>query len=120
MSMAARQLDMIDINGARYFVDERLRELRRVDNPHERLAFRDVTSLRAYLAKPEVTLLRRFRAKVESIDWLEADFFARNQEEAAETARALDGGVFTLKSSDWEITDIVEVAADEPFFPIDD
>jgi hypothetical protein len=111
---------MIDINGMRYFVDERLRELRRVDNPHERIAFRDEAALHAYLAKPEVTRLRRFRAKVESTDWLEADFFARNRDEAEEKARALDGGLFELKDSDWEITDVDEIPADEPFFPIDD
>lgn len=111
---------MIDINGKRYFVDERLCELRRVDNPHERIAFRDEAALRAHLAKPEVTRLRRFRAKVQSTDWLEADFFAGNRDDAEERARSLDGGVFQRKDSDWEITDVDEIAADQPFFPIDD
>jgi len=33
--MTTRQLPLVERNGKKYFLDERLRELRNVDNPHD-------------------------------------------------------------------------------------
>lgn len=37
-----RRLRIVTIDGTAYFVDVRLRELRRVDNPHERRPLSDI------------------------------------------------------------------------------
>jgi len=45
----AHALPTVHINGKTYFIDERLRELRNVENPHDAKRFSDENSLRAYL-----------------------------------------------------------------------
>ena len=37
-----RQLPMVLIEGKRYFLDERLQEYRRMENPHQRIAFHEL------------------------------------------------------------------------------
>ncbi len=115
----AKALDILETSGKKYFIDERLHELRNTDNPHEVISFPDEESFRQYVEKSSNLRLRRFRAKVESADWLEVDFFAHDLSEAEIKAKSLDGGLFKLKRSDWEITDVEEVPADKPFDPID-
>ena len=39
-----RRLPVVDIRGRCFFRDDRLREFRAVDNPHERLSFEEVLS----------------------------------------------------------------------------
>lgn len=36
-SATPRQLPIVTINGKRYFQDDRLREYRAIDNPHDRI-----------------------------------------------------------------------------------
>ena len=45
----ARQLPMVTIHRKRYFVDRRLLELRRVDNPHIAIRFHNEWDLEDYL-----------------------------------------------------------------------
>ena len=114
----ARALDILETSGKKYFIDERLHELRNIDNPHEVISFPDKASFRQHVEQSSTLQLRHFRAKVESVDWLEADFFAHDLAEAESKATALDGGLFKLKRSDWELTDVEEVPPDKPFDPI--
>lgn len=37
-----RQLPIVLIEGKRYFLDERLQEYRRMENPHQRIAFHEL------------------------------------------------------------------------------
>ena len=37
-----RQLSIVLIDGKKYFLDERLREYRRIENPHVRIAFHEL------------------------------------------------------------------------------
>ena len=111
----ARALDILETSGKKYFIDERLHELRNIDNPHEVISFPDEQSFRQYVDNSSNLQVRRFRAKVESTDWLEADFFARDLSEAQCKSEAIDGGLFTVKDSSWEITDVEEVLPDRPF-----
>jgi hypothetical protein len=110
---------ILETSGKKYVVDERLHELRNIDNPHEIISFPDDTSFRQYVEKSSSSQPRRFRAKVESVDWLEVDFFAHDLAEAETKANSLDGGLFKLKRSEWQLIDVEEVPPDRPFDPID-
>jgi hypothetical protein len=37
-----RQLPIVLIEGKKYFLDERLQEYRRIENPHQRIAFHEL------------------------------------------------------------------------------
>ena len=50
-----RQLPVVTIDRKRYFVDRRLLELRRVDNPHEAIRFRNEWDLEDYLLDNKAT-----------------------------------------------------------------
>ena len=50
-----RQLPVVMIEKKRYFVDRRLLELRRVDNPHEAIRFHSEWDLEDYLIDSKAT-----------------------------------------------------------------
>jgi hypothetical protein len=49
--MVVRMLDRIEFAGKEWFIDERLKELRNIQNPHERITFSDISRLTDKLKK---------------------------------------------------------------------
>lgn len=63
---------------------------------------------------------RRFRVLATSTDYLAADIWADDEDNAFEIGQDLDGGLFSGVDSNWTITSVEPVADDKPFSPVND
>lgn len=116
-----KALDVLEINGMHYFIDERLNELRRVDNPHDFKSYPSAEALAEVVAEGKrLPSQRPFRVVIQSADFFRVDVIARTPEEAEDLALNIDPDYLTAMEScgTYDVDEVREIPS-EDFSPPD-